>query len=288
MSAYPPNPINPIALRSMIERAIDADLDPITLSHSQRAAELVEDALSLPAGEDQLWLTRLALDFDPENVDALLLLSEYAGWSDEEHLNALRAIVATAAHLLGPDAFTDYPPNFSDFPETEAYLRIRAQLATSLHTDRQFDAACTEYTDLLALDQKDFAGIRLLLIPLLLTLNRTADAGALISRFAADSTTHASLAWSRVLERFLASDEPEALSALTIARQQNRHVEVFLLGRTPPKNIPDTYKPGSKEEAVAYATVLTDAWAAHPTALTWLSNHPGQPPQSPNRPRRNR
>ena len=288
MSSYPPKPIDPIALRSMIERAISDDLDPIALSHSQRAAELVEDALSLPAGEDQLWFTRLALDFDPENIDALMLLSEYAGWSDQEHLDALRAIVATAAHLLGPDAFTDYPPNFSSFPETEPYLRTRAQLATSLHTDLQFDAACAEYTDLLALDEKDFAGIRLLLVPLLLALNRTAEASALITRYAADSATLAPLAWCRVLERFLASDEPEALSALAIARKLNRHIEVYLLGRTPPKNIPDTYKQGSKEEALAYATVLSEAWTAHPSALAWLSNHPGQPPESPNRPRRNR
>ena len=288
MSSAPSTPIDPVALRSMIERAIGDDLDPIALSHSQRAAELIEDALSLPPGEDQLWFTRLALDFDSENIDALLLLSEYADWSDEQNISTLRAIVATAAHLLGPDAFADFPPNFSDFPETDAYLRARAHLATALHADRQLDDACAEYAALIDLDQKDSSGARLLLVPLLLSLNRTADASSLITRFAADSTSHASLAWSRVLERFLANDEPEALSALTIARLQNRHVEVYVLGRNPPKNLPDIFKPGSKEEALAYAKVLSEAWAAHPTALTWLSNHPGQPPESPNRPRRNR
>jgi hypothetical protein len=74
-----------------------------------------------------------------------------------------------------------------------------------------------------------------------------------------------------VLERLLSGDKASATKALAVARKQNAHMEAYLKGhRKLPKNLPGSYKPGSKEEALCYADILMAVWKAHPAAVTWL------------------
>jgi hypothetical protein len=37
-----------------------------------------------------------------------------------------------------------------------------------------------------------------------------------------------------------------------------------------PRQLPDGYSPGSKEEAICFAEVLRATWEKHPAALKWL------------------
>ena len=76
-----------------------------------------------------------------------------------------------------------------------------------------------------------------------------------------------------MLERFLSGKPEEALEALAVALKQNAFTKAYLLGhRKLPKNPPDSYAPGSKEEAACFAGDLQLAWNAHPTAKKWLAN----------------
>ena len=38
----------------------------------------------------------------------------------------------------------------------------------------------------------------------------------------------------------------------------------------PPKQLPDVYAPGSKDEAVCFAADVREAWLKHGSALKWL------------------
>jgi hypothetical protein len=82
-------------------------------------------------------------------------------------------------------------------------------------------------------------------------------------------------AWSRVLAALLRNDEARAVEALADARRQNGFIEAYLLGhRRVPKDRPERYQLGSREEAESYAAELVSAWSAHPGALKWLARQP--------------
>lgn len=80
-----------------------------------------------------------------------------------------------------------------------------------------------------------------------------------------------------------AGDSETARAALRLARSQNHHVVLLLLGRTVmPREDPDSYSPGSFDEAVLYACVGRSSWQQVPGALEWLrGGKPAQPKPRP-------
>ena len=117
------------------------------------------------------------------------------------------------------------------------------------------------------LNENDNLGVRHHLLPCLLALSRMDEARKLLKLHAGECEWNAAFAWGRVLERLLSGDEPGASKALAAARKQNPHLEVYLKGhRKLPRNLPDSYSVGSKEEALCYAGPLLTAWTRHPEA----------------------
>jgi tetratricopeptide (TPR) repeat protein len=241
-------------------------------SDEARAQELVYDAMEASTWERQLRLVRQALELDPENVDALLMLEGVSGFKGEERIEALRGIVATGAKRLGKKAFKELVPQFWGFHETRPYMRARQALASALHGAGRLDEAAQEWAEMLALNENDNQGVRYELLPTLLARGRFDETRALMARYKNDCEWSVVFAWSRVLERHLTGNAAAATKALAVARKQNPHMEVYLKGhRKLPKNLPGSYSPGSKEEALCYAEVLMAAWQAHPAAVEWLS-----------------
>ena len=81
----------------------------------------------------------------------------------------------------------------------------------------------------------------------------------------------ANFAWGRVLERFLAGDLAGASTALNMARKANRFVELYMTGQKRiPESPPETYSPGSEEEAVLCMNAVGLAWGMHKDAVFWL------------------
>jgi hypothetical protein len=62
---------------------------------------------------------------------------------------------------------------------------------------------------------------------------------------------------------------------MAIARKQNPHMEAYLRGhRKLPKQLPNAYQIGSREEAVCFAERLRMAWEPHSEARSWLAKQP--------------
>lgn len=264
-------PFNPAALRALMERTLGG-LGQNKRSDEARAQELVYDAMEASTWERRLRLVRQALELDPENVDALLMLEEASDFKGEERIEALRGIVAAGAKRLGKKAFKELVPHFWGFHETRPYMRARQALAAALHEAGRLDEAAQEWAEMLALNENDNQGVRYELLPTLLARGRLDDARALMERSKDEGEWSVVFAWSRVLERHLSGDDAAATKALAVARKQNPHMEAYLKGhRKLPKNLPGSYSPGSKEEALCYAAVLMAAWKAHPAAVAWLS-----------------
>ena len=110
-------PFNPAALRVMMERAFGG-FGHNKLSDEAQAQELVYDAMEASTWERCLRLVRQALELDPENVDALLMLLGASDFKGEQRIEALRGIVATGAKRLGKETFKELVPNFWGFIET--------------------------------------------------------------------------------------------------------------------------------------------------------------------------
>jgi tetratricopeptide (TPR) repeat protein len=263
-------PLKPAALRSLLKHTLGG-LGSNKRSDEHRAQELVYDAMEASTSERRLLLVRQALELDPENVDALRMLEETSDLRGEERIEALRGTVAAGAKRLGKKAFNELVPHFWGFHETRPYMRARQALATALHEAGRLDEAVQEWAAMLDLNENDNQGVRYELLPTLLARGRLDEARALMERFKDDCEWSVVFAWSRVLERQLSGDDAAAMKALAVARKQNAHMEAYLKSqRKLPKTLPESYSPGSKEEALSYADVLMGAWKAHLPAVEWL------------------
>jgi tetratricopeptide (TPR) repeat protein len=262
-----PRASSPRSLLRSIERALAAKSN----EPPDRAQDLFYEAMEAPSEAEELKLLEKALKLDAGNVDVLLALLRYETFSPAEEIQFLQNLVQLAEMRLGPKAFKELAGAFWGFHETRPYMRARERLAEALRHAGRHDEAIAEWNAMLELNPGDNQGVRYLLLPALLTLNRLEAARKLFEQYPGDLEFNAVFAWGRVLERFLAEDLPGAVAALAAARKQNPHLQVYVKGhRQIPKTMPEAYAPGSKEEAVCYAEVVRAAWENHPAALKWL------------------
>lgn len=247
----------------------------VELQNRELAQDLFYEAMDAETDEEGTRLLEQALELDPENVDALLILSGSDILSREERIEALMFIVMMAEERLGAKAFKELVPHFWGFLETRPYMRARYALAGELRAAGLLDEAAREYAGMLLLNEHDNQGVRYELLPLLLALGRLELAREMMERFKDEAQWSAVFAWGCALERILSNDAPAAEKALRAARKQNPYVEPFLTGRIePPQMKPPMYGIGTPEEALSFADDLKSAWSAHPDALAWLFAHP--------------
>jgi tetratricopeptide (TPR) repeat protein len=241
----------------------------------KRAEALHSDALDAPTDEEEYGLLVEAIRADPGSAAVLLELREYFDLTLEEDLEAMRGIVALAERRLGKKVFAENAGHFWNTLETRPYMCASGELAELLLESGRKDEAAAEWEALLALNTNDNQGFRYLLLPFYLERAQLDQADALFSAYPEEDKLVVTFAWCRVLEGLLRQDKARAVQALAVARGQNGFAEAYILGhRRLPKDFPEHYAPGTREEAESYAPELRSAWAAHPEALKWLGSQP--------------
>ena len=262
-------PFDPKLLLLQMERSL-RKVRPDEIGEAQ---ECYYDAMEAQTEQEALRLLSRALELDPGNTDAwLLMMSHTPPLSADEEIGTLRKIVAGAEERLGKQAFKDYAGHFWGYHETRPYMRARAALADALHRAGRIESAAGEVEGMLELNPGDNQGLRYRLLAFYLAVGRMDDTRGLFARYPDEFDYNTVFAWSKVLERFLSGKPEEALEELAVALKQNAFTKAYLLGhRKLPKNPPDSYAPGSKEEAACFAADLQLAWNAHPTAKKWLA-----------------
>lgn len=265
-----PSPkFDPRALMQSLERHL-AQSKRGADKNADAAQDLVYQAWEAATDEEEESLIYSALKLDPTNVDALLKSAVYAGLDGAEEIEFLRKVVAIGEKNLGND-FKELAGHFWGAIETRPYMRARERLAEVLRHASRLDEAVAEWYAMLELNPGDNQGIRYLLLPSLLTLNRLEPARKLFEQFPGEFEYNTVFAWGRVLERLLSNDLPGAETALAAARKQNPHTQAYVKGhRSLPKYLPGAYAPGSRDEAICFAEYLHEAWSKHPAALQWL------------------
>ncbi|MGC9451677.1 MAG: tetratricopeptide repeat protein [Oceanipulchritudo sp.] len=262
------------ASRAMMERALSGVASKAE-GKIRKSQELAYDAMEAPSLEEHVDLLDAALELDPHNVDALLMLLDCSSIEGAERIEILRHIVAVGEKRLGKKAFREMVPHFWGILETRPYMRALAELAEELRESGQVDEAIKEYTAMVNLNHNDNQGVRYHLLPCLLAQGKLEEAQALMKLYENDSSVV--FMWGAVLERYLAGDEAGAQVQLKQARESNPHVEIYLKGhRRIPRNLPEYYSMGTKEEAVSYAEPLLMAWSRYPEAQNWLIGQAGK------------
>ncbi|HOL27104.1 MAG TPA: hypothetical protein PLS86_12510 [Phycisphaerae bacterium] len=253
----PPVPVPPPKLKGDAEKR-------------RQAQELAAQAGNASDPKTATRLARQALELDRSCADALVVLAHARATAPDELAEGLARAVAWAAQGLGKEHIDYYRGKLWSVPEARPYMRARRELADVLRDMGRVDQAIAHYEALLELDAGDSQRNREPLLSCYLALGYHEAAKRLLDRFAKDES--AVLAWSRVLERYLAGDLANATTALAKARESNHWVEGYLAGRKPmPQYTLSNPEPGSDSEARHCAAHLLPALVEHPRFGVWLA-----------------
>jgi tetratricopeptide (TPR) repeat protein len=213
-----------------------------------------------------------AVRLDPACLDARMLLATIAGGPRDELIEEFQQILVTGETDLGKKFFQENSGDFWLLIETRPYMRARARLAELLQDAGRIDEAIFHFEAMLQLNPNDNQGVRYTLMCCYLQTGRLEASRKLFSRYNEET---ALWLWSRVLERYLATELPEAIGLLAKARKENRYFEEFLTKRRAlPKDPPTYYSPGSVSEGVVCIATIGKAWKQYPEVLMWLKKHP--------------
>jgi tetratricopeptide (TPR) repeat protein len=236
----------------------------------KEAQDLIYDAWEVDDSKRRVALARKALEISPDCADAYVLLAEETASSLTDALNLYRQGVEAGERALGKDAFEEDVGYFWDVLETRPYMRARAGLAECLWASGKHDEAIEHYKEMLRLNPNDNQGIRDLLMPRLIEIERDEEAEALFNEYLDDGM--ASRIYSRALLDFRKMGDSEiSRKSLAAAVKKNKHIPAYLLGRKKmPRSLPEYYSPGAETEAVFYTKENLEAWKITPGALEWL------------------
>jgi tetratricopeptide (TPR) repeat protein len=260
--------MNAMLQREFMGKAIDPDRFPPrnALERAQNLCYQAFDAI----GRRQFQLARQALAICPDCADAYVLLAERTS-DGNEAMELFAQGVAAGERALGKERFEEDAGHFWGVVDTRPYMRARFGLAQCLAKRGQIQEAVEHYRELLRLNPGDNQGVRYLFLPLLLKMGRDEEA----ARFMKESADEPSANWTytrALLVYRLGGNCPAAQAEIHKALKANAHVPAYLLADENPEPLPDSYSPGSREEAAICAAELRSAFGATPGAVQWLES----------------
>lgn len=270
-AAKKPEPLSSLPSPRAMEGMMAAFFGGGKRSAVDMAQEIMYDAWEAGTRQRRVALAKKALEISPNCADAYVLLAEETAASLDEGIELYRKGVEAGERALGKKVFKEDVGYFWGLLETRPYMRARAGLAQRLWETGKHEEAVEHYRDMLRLNPNDNQGIRDLLMPCLIELDRDEDAERLFEQYGDDGM--AVWMYSRVLLDFRRhGDSPAAKKSLKAALKENQNVPAYLLGRKKmPRALPGLYGFGDENEAVLYAHGNKAAWESTPGAVEWLA-----------------
>lgn len=238
-------------------------------SLAEQAQDLVYQAWEAPTDRDAVALARQALKIFPDCADAYNVLAEIDARSVEEACDFYQLSVYAGERSLGEAFFAENAGRFWRMIETRPYMRARQGLADCLWAMGREQDSIAHGEALLELNPNDNQGVRDVLLSRYLVLGNDAGSERLFLQYPDDRS--AAFLWSRVLLDLRRGDQAAAKAALLAAMDYNSHVAGLFTGkRKLPATLPETYSPGSRDEAILYMSNFAEAWLASSDAMNWL------------------
>ncbi len=266
----------PVIDRRMMEgmmAQLGADLGDagITDPRLREAQALMYNAWEESNPARRMNLAHEALALSPDCADAYVLLAEEEADSLARAAEWYQKGIEAGESALGAEYFKENKGHFWGLLETRPYMRAREGLANTLWSLKRYDEAIEHYHALLELNPDDNQGVRHALLNLLLELDRTVEATALLKQYG-DGMAEWLYTWA--LMEFRQSGAGKAADRrLKAALKYNRHVPTYLIGRKRiPNQLPPYYGIGDEAEAIHYAHRYLNHWRRTPGAVEWLKS----------------
>ncbi|WP_025690026.1 SEC-C metal-binding domain-containing protein [Paenibacillus zanthoxyli] len=239
-------------------------------SAKEKAQLLVLKAMEAGNPKSRIQLAKAALDLDPDNSGAYLVLAEEAE-NEQEARALLRSGMEAGSRELGEEFFAANKGHFWLIHETRPYLRVCRSYAESCWFGGIPEEAAKTLEHILELNPGDNMGARYLLLAVYLFMDRLAEAEELLKAYQDDEGS-ASFAYDRMVLEFKRHGVTSRLKMLyRVAKGVNKHVPDYLLGaKMLPHNLPDYIGRGDANEAIEYVIMHSRLWASVPELLKWM------------------
>ena len=233
-------------------------------------AELIEAAYDADTHWEAIRLARKALQIEPNCVEAYLLLADYDAQNIQQRIGYLQQAVTAGEAFLGECYFKDNAGHFWGLVETRPYMQACTDLAVHLREAHKPQAAIELFEKSIHLNPNDNQGNRNLLLPLYLKQQQLEKAENLIQQYEDDRS--AFMLFSEVLIRYIREGDTKNTRQLRKeANQYNKYVGKYLTGRIKlPKELPDYYGIGDKNEAIYYVKDSRELWRQVMGLIPWL------------------
>lgn len=241
-----------------------------------RAQELAYDALESDDPIEALRLVHEALKLDPDCTEAQHAMVSLMPMDLDSRIRLMRETVDKAERNMGEDFIRETTGHFWGTLSTRPYMRAKRELGELLAAAGQLEDAIAVFERMLELNPDDNMGARFPLLGLYLALKQPERAKSLLTLVPGEEGILGSVAWARVLERWLSGgpDSAEAAASLEKARKVNPFAERYISGAQPmPEEAPQFYRPGDESEARMCALELAPAWERNPEFRKWLRGH---------------
>ncbi|NJP36191.1 YecA family protein [Alkalicoccus luteus] len=214
------------------------------------------------------------VDYAPEAYVGWMCLAEVEQDADMKRHYLTKASELAFRHIAEPNE-----PHLWTNHEARPYMTMQYELAVLYSEEGEFDESIPILENLMKLDELDHIGARYLLFPQYVQSDQLFKADHLLNFHVFEETWDA---YSRVLLQAVLSvkelplmkplDDPGPL--VKKAHRANPHVYDYLIGKRRYSHLPDTFQPGSKEEAMHYHLDSYRAWSIYLHVLDkWMRNH---------------
>jgi len=239
----------------------------------EQAEDFAYQAHSAGTAKQAILLAQRALELDPDCAEAYLVLEQALSTDHIESIAYYEKAIAAAERSLGQKFFKENEGHFWGLHETRPFMRAKLFLAQSLWHVRRQSEAIQHCWDILKLNPNDNQGARYILFDFLLTDNRLSEIESLIKKYPQDGAAH--WEWNKALYYFkkFGGDAEKAKKQAQVAFASNEFIEQYLTGKKKiPKESPDSFALGSKEEALCYVQDSIGAWISTGPAIAWLKS----------------
>lgn len=246
-------------------------MKPLDRKALEAAQDLMWTAMETAGRAERIKLAEKALSLSAHCADAYVYLAYDREKTKNQKIAMFEEGVKAGRRALGTSTFKEDVGAFWGLTETRPFMRALFGLAQTLQESGRIDEALVHYKELLRLNPNDNQGVRCVLIPLLISQDKTKEALALVKKYPDDTSPEITYSLPLLLYK-KHGDSEVARAAVGEAVKWNRHVLPFLLTPklAPIKDNSDYVTMGGKDEAYEYARYCRELWHKTPGAIDWL------------------
>ncbi len=236
----------------------------------QDASQLIQQAWAADNPVEKVQLAHQALEQDPDNINALMLLAQWEAANSAERCDLLKRAVDGCERVLGAEFFEKNTGRFWLIRETRTFMEALTNLASTYAHLKNFENAIACYERGILLNPADNQFNRYPLSNCYIQSRQLDKAQQLAQQFPQD--TGAFFLFDQALISFIQtanSGESKALKKQALAH--NKYVPKLLSGKIKmPKRMPERLSSGDKDEAVLYAAQNMELWRSVAGSIPWL------------------